>query len=180
MARAWGRRGAAGRVVFVAALTLAGAGAGASAVLAVSGSALIRAAGGAAGGVAGLCSAAWADAAKQRREGREAAAAERGRMLDPVVSEPADDLSVLGLLLATRENPAPFRGRAGDLTWLQAWCDDPAGHPVALVAGAGGSGRPGWSSSSRLPGRGRGWRGGCIAGAAVRCWMWCAAAGTRP
>jgi hypothetical protein len=109
MARAWRRRGAAGRAVFVAALTLAGAGAGASAVLAVSGSALIRAAGGAVGGVggvAGLCSAAWADAVKQRQETRKAAVAERGRMLDPVVSEPAEDLSVLGLLLATRENPA--------------------------------------------------------------------------
>ena len=64
------RRGAVGRLVFAAALTLAGAGAGAAAALATSGSGLIRAAGGAAGGVAGLCAAAWADAAKQRREAR--------------------------------------------------------------------------------------------------------------
>ena len=43
-------RGKAVRVTFVAALTLAGAGAGVAAALATSGSALIRAAGGAAGG----------------------------------------------------------------------------------------------------------------------------------
>jgi hypothetical protein len=57
MARAQRPRRAAGRVVLVAALTLAGAGAGAAAVLAVSGSGLIRAAGGVAGGAAGLGSA---------------------------------------------------------------------------------------------------------------------------
>src|SRR6202040_1659223 len=64
-----------------------------------------------------------------------------GQVLDPVVSEPPQDLSVLGLLLPTRESAAPFRGRAADLAWLQAWCNDPDGHPVALVTGPGGVGK---------------------------------------
>jgi len=160
------QRAAAGRLVFVAALTLAGAGAGAAAALAVSGSGLIRAAGGAAGGVAGLCSAAWVDAAKQRREAIAAAARERGQVLDPVISEPPHDLSVLGLLLPTRHGAAPFRGRAADLVWLQAWRDDRDGHPVALVTGPGGVGKtrlvtqfavtrpPPWAAGWLHPGRG--------------------------
>jgi colicin import membrane protein len=166
MARAQRRRGAAGRVVLVAALTLAGAGAGAAAVLAVSGSGLIRAAGGAAGGAAGLGSAVWADAARQRREAVDAAVRARGQVLDPVVSEPAQDRSVLGLLLPTRESAAPFRGRVADLAWLQAWCDNPDSHPVALVTGPGGAGKtrlvtqfavtrpPPWASGWLHPGRG--------------------------
>lgn len=155
-------RGAAGRVVLVAALTLAGAGAGAAAVLAVSGSGLIRAAGGA----AGLGSAVWADAARQRREAVDAAVRARGLVLDPVVSEPAQDRSVLGLLLPTRESAAPFRGRVADLAWLQAWCDAPDSHPVALVTGRGGAGKtrlvtqfavtrpPPWAAGWLHPGRG--------------------------
>ena len=129
------------RVTFAAALTLAGAGAGVAAALATSGSGLIRAAGGAAGGAAGLGSAAWAEAVKQRREAAAAAVRERGQVLDPVVSDPAHDLSVLGLLLPTREGAAPFRGRAADLAWLQAWRDAPDGHPVALVTGPAGVGK---------------------------------------
>ena len=129
------------RVTFAAALTLAGAGAGVAAALATSGSGLIRAAGGAAGGAAGLGSAAWAEAVKQRRETAAAAVRERGQMLDPVVSDPPHDLSVLGLLLPTREGAAPFRGRTADLAWLQAWRDAPDGHPVALVTGPAGVGK---------------------------------------
>ncbi len=166
MACAQRQRGAVGRLVFVAALTLAGAGAGAAAVLATSGSGLIRAAGGAAGGVAGLSAAAWADAARQRREATAAAVCERGQVLDPVASESAQDLSVLGLLLPTRESAAPFRGRAADLAWLQAWRDNPDGHPVALVTGPGGVGKtrlvtqfaltrpPPWAAGWLHPGRG--------------------------
>jgi hypothetical protein len=148
MARTQRRPGTA-RVVFAAALTLAGAGAGAAAVLAVSGSGLIRAAGGAIGGIAGLCSAVLVDATRQRQEAIAAMIRERDRVLDPVVSEPTQDLSVLGLLLPTRESAAPFRGRSADMAWLQAWRDNPDGHPVTLVTGPGGSGRPGWSASSR-------------------------------
>ncbi len=66
---------------------------------------------------------------------------ERGQVLDPVVSDPAHDLSVLGLLLPTRDGAAPFRGRAADLAWLQAWRDAPDGHPVALVTGPAGVGK---------------------------------------
>lgn len=135
------RRGAAARPLFWAALTLAGAGAGTTAALAASSSGLIRAAGGAAGGIAGLCSAAWADTARQRREAIAAATAERDRVLDPVVSAPAHDLSVLGLLLPTRQSAAPFRGRAADLAWLQAWRDNPDSQTAALVTGPGGTGK---------------------------------------
>ncbi len=135
------RRGAATRLLFWSALTLAGAGAGAAAALAASGSGLIRAAGGAAGGIAGLCSAAWVDTFRQHRETSAAAIVERDQVLDPVVSEPAHDLSVLGLLLPTRQSAAPFRGRAADLAWLQAWRDNPDGHPAALVTGPGGTGK---------------------------------------
>jgi tetratricopeptide (TPR) repeat protein len=160
------RHTSASRVVFVVALTLTGAGAGVAAALATSGSGLIRAAGGAAGGAAGLCSATWAEAAKQRRETAEAAARERDQVLDPVISEPAHDLSVLGLLLPTRESAAPFRGRAADLAWLRAWADNPGGHPAALVTGPGGVGKtrlavqfaatrpPPWAAGWLHPGRG--------------------------
>jgi hypothetical protein len=160
------RRGAAARLVFWAALTLAGAGAGVAAALAVSGSGLLRAAGGAVGSVAGLCSAAWVDSARRRREAIAAAIAGRDQVLDPVVSEPAHDLSVLGLLLPTRQSAAPFRGRAADLAWLQAWRDNLDGHPAALVTGPGGTGKtrlvaqfattrpPLWAAGWLHPGRG--------------------------
>jgi hypothetical protein len=142
MARTQHHRGVVGRLIFAAALTLAGAGAGAAAALATSDSGLIRAAGGAAGAVAGLCSAAWADAAKQRREAADAAERDRDRVLDAVVSIPAhDDRSVLGLLQPSREGAAPFRGRAADLAWLEQWRDTPGSHPVALVTGPGGVGK---------------------------------------
>ncbi len=141
MAHTRHRREAAARLAFAAALTLAGAGAGAAAALAASGSGLIRAAGGAAGGIAGLCSAAWADTAKQRREATAAAIKERGQALGPVVSDPAHDRSALGLLLPTRQGAAPFRGRAADLAWLQAWLDNPDAHPAALVTGPAGTGK---------------------------------------
>ena len=164
-----GRWGTVGRLVFVAAVTLtvAAAGTGAAAALATSSSWLIRAVGGAAGGVAGLCAAVWADAAKQRREAATAALLERDQVLDPVVSEPAThDESVLGLLLPTRQGAAPFRGRSTDLAWLQAWRDAPGGHPVALVTGPAGVGKtrlvtqfavtraPSWAAGWLHPGRG--------------------------
>ena len=152
--------------MFVAALTLTGAGAGAAAALATSGSGLIRAAGGAAGGVAGLCAASWVDAAKQRREATAAARLERDQVLGPVISEPAHDQSVLGPLLPTRLRAAPFRGRSADLAWLQEWRDAPHGHPVALVTGPAGTGKtrlvtqfavtrpPPWAAGWLHPGRG--------------------------
>src|SRR5580658_10276699 len=120
MAHTRHRRKAAARLVFAAALTLAGAGAGVAAALAASGSGLIRAAGGAAGGIAGLCAAAAAasaDTAKQRRDATAAALEERGQALGPVISDPPQDHSALGLLLPTRQRAAPFRGRAADLAW---------------------------------------------------------------
>jgi hypothetical protein len=121
---------------------------------------------GAAGGVAGLCSAAWVDAARQRREAIAAATADRDQVLDPVVSELAHDLSVLGLLLPTQQSAAPFRSRAAGLAWLQAWRDNPDSHPAALVAGPGGTGKtrlvtqfaitrpPPWAAGWLHPGRG--------------------------
>ncbi len=166
MAHTRHRREAAARLAFAAALTLAGAGAGAAAALAASGSGLIRAAGGAAGGIAGLCSAAWADTAKQRREATAAAIKERGQALGPVVSDPAHDRSALGLLLPTRQGAAPFRGRAADLAWLQAWLDNPDAHPAALVTGPAGTGKtrlltqfadtrpPPWATGWLQPGHG--------------------------
>jgi hypothetical protein len=99
------------RLSFLAALTVAGAGAGLAATLATSGSGLIRAAGGSVGGVLGLIAAAWIDKARQRRESRAAALDDRDRVLDPVVSDPGQDASVLGVLLATRKDAAPFRGQ---------------------------------------------------------------------
>jgi tetratricopeptide (TPR) repeat protein len=166
MAHTRDRREAAARLVFWAALTLAGAGAGTAAALAASGSGLIRAAGGAAGGIAGLCSAAWADTAKQRREATASALEERGRALGPVISDPPHDRSALGLLLPTRQSAAPFRGRAADLAWLQAWHDNPDAHPAALVTGPAGTGKtrlvtqfaatrpPPWTAGWLQPGRG--------------------------
>ena len=141
MASSQGDRGMAARLLLAAALTLAGAGAGVAAVLATSDSGLIRATGGAAGGAAGLGAAVWADTAKHRRETAAAARRERDRVLDPVISEPAHDRSVLGLLLATRQSAAPFRSRTADLAWLQTWCDNPGSHPVALVTGPAGVGK---------------------------------------
>jgi hypothetical protein len=125
MAHTRHRRQAAARLVFAAALTLAGAGAGAAAALAASGSGLTRAAGGAVGGIAGLCSAAWVDIARQRRDAAAAALEERGQVLGRVISDPPQDRSALGLLLPTRHRAAPFRGRAADLAWFQAWLDNP-------------------------------------------------------
>ena len=135
------RRESAARLVFAAAFTLAGAGAGTAAALAASGSGLIRAVGGAAGGIAGLCSAAWADTAKQRRAAATADLEERGQALGPVISDPPQDRSALGLLLPTRHGAAPFRGRAADLAWLQAWLDNPHAHPAVLITGPAGTGK---------------------------------------
>jgi tetratricopeptide (TPR) repeat protein len=169
MAHTRHRRKAAARLVFAAALTLAGAGAGVAAALAASGSGLIRAAGGAAGGIAGLCAAAAAasaDTAKQRRDATAAALEERGQALGPVISDPPQDHSALGLLLPTRQRAAPFRGRAADLAWLQAWLDTPDAHPAALVTGPAGTGKtrlltqfaatrpPTWTAGWLQPGHG--------------------------
>jgi tetratricopeptide (TPR) repeat protein len=135
------RDGTSARLVFAATLVLTGAGAGAAAALATSGSGLIRVAGGAAGAIAGLCAAVWADHARKRRETIAAARRNREQVLDPVVSAPTHDLSILGLLLATRQDAAPFHGRSADLAWLQAWRDNPTSHPAALVTGPSGTGK---------------------------------------
>ena len=145
---------------------LAGAGAGVAAALATSSSGLIRAVGGAAGAIAGLGAAAWVDAAQKHREATDAAARECSQVLDPVLSTPAHDQSPLGLLLPTRKDAAPFRGRAADLAWLQAWHDNPAAHPAALITGPAGVGKtrlvtqfavtrpPPWTAGWLHPGRG--------------------------
>ena len=141
MLHSWRRRSVPLRLVFVAALTLAGVGAGVAAAFAASSNGLIRAVAGAAGGVAGLIAATWIDLARGRKEAAEAAEEERARVLDPVVSSTVPDSSVFGVLLPTRPTAAPFRGRTSDLAWLAAWCDQPGRHPVAIVAGAAGVGK---------------------------------------
>jgi hypothetical protein len=82
-----------------------------------------------------------ADNIRERREATAAAKSNRERVLDPVVSAPEHDLSILGLLLATRKDAVPFHGRRADLAWLQVWRDNRAGHPVALVTGPSGTGK---------------------------------------
>ena len=160
------RREAAARLVFAAALTLAGAGAG-------SGSSARRQR-------QRVNPGRWGRRGRHRRAvlgrlgrhrqaapgGHHRRLAERDQVLDPVVSEPAHDLSVLGLLLPTRQSAAPFRGRAADLAWLQAWRDNADGHPAALVTGPGGTGKtrlvtqfaatrpPPWAAGWLHPGRG--------------------------
>jgi tetratricopeptide (TPR) repeat protein len=129
------------RLSFLAALTLAGAGAGVAATLATSGSGPVRAAGGTVGGVLGLIAAAWIDKTRQRQEGRAAALADRDRVLNPIVSDPGQDTSVLGMLLPTRKGAAPFRGRTADLAWLGKWCDDLDENPAVMVTGPAGVGK---------------------------------------
>lgn len=141
MARMPRGREAAARLAFAAALTLAGAGAGAAAVLAANGSGLIRTAD---GGVAGLCSAAWADSAKQRRQAATAAREERARALGPVVATRCMTAAPKGSCCPPgTEPPRSGPGRAADLTWLQAWHNNPDALPAALVTGPAGPARPG-------------------------------------
>ena len=135
MASEHSERGVTGRLVRWAALTLAGIGAGVAATLAT-GAWWVRAAGAAAGGLAGLAAATWINRADQRRDAER----QRHRVLDAVVSDAGPDDSIFGILLATRAI-APFRGRAKDLAWLNKWCDDPHEQPVAVVTGPAGVGK---------------------------------------
>src|ERR1017187_7882986 len=110
--------GLAVRLVLVTACLLVGTGAGLAAALATSDSWLVRAVGGAAGGIVGLASGASIDAVKQRRDAITAALVERGRVLDPVLRPAVKDQSPLGLLAPIRDDAVPFRGRAQIAAWL--------------------------------------------------------------
>ena len=136
MARRLGRRGSAGRAALGAAFTLVGGGAGLAAMLATTTNGLLRAAGGAVGGVAGLAGATMTDRVYERKENRDA----RDQVLDAAVTGSAGDGSVFDVLLATRA-VAPFRGRLAERAWLERWCDDRKGPAVAVVAGPAGVGK---------------------------------------
>jgi hypothetical protein len=129
------RRSIAERITRSAALTLTGASAGLAAAFAT-GAWWVRTAAAAAGGTAALAAAIWDDHASQRRAAQQA----RGQILDPVISGAEQDSSVFGVLLATRAI-APFQGRTADLARLTKWCDNPHGHPVAVITGPAGTGK---------------------------------------
>ena len=64
--------------------------------------------------------------------------------LAPVISSPQQegiDTSVLGVLLPTRSDAPPFRGRAAELTRLRTWLDRAGSHPLIVIAGPAGTGK---------------------------------------
>ncbi len=136
---AW-RHGAGWRLGVFAGLILAGAGAGLIAGTVTTSDARLRAAYGAAGGVAGLAGAMVADQAVARRDRRADARRLRAEILGEVVSELPEHPGVFAYLLATSAI-APFRGRHADLKRLREWLDDPASSPVAIVTGQAGVGK---------------------------------------
>lgn len=140
MAEGHERRGWAVRAAVGGALILAGVSAGIAGAFAASTSWLVRAVGAAVAAVAGLAAAIWVDRAYQRREAKAAALRAREDVLDALVADPASEGSVFDVLLATSSEAAPFRGRRGDLAWLDRWWDDPE-QPVVVVTGPAGTGK---------------------------------------
>src|SRR5262252_2081720 len=128
------------RLGLVAGVTLAGVGAGLGAATATASSVFVRAAFGAAGGLAGLVGATITDRILQRKDERASAVRLRNEVLAPVTTILDGAGGDFEVLLATGQ-VAPFRGRNAELERLGSWLRDSSAPLVAVVTGSAGTGK---------------------------------------